>query len=112
MIPTSTNVSVQLAKSAPSGAEAVAVFVHKGTKPGVPYPGLGEAERAMLDRLLSAGAVRGKSNELTIQLLGSGGANGKPRRLLVIGLGDRERFSAQCLREAGAALAKAARRHR
>src|SRR5439155_12643061 len=62
---------------------------------------------AALDRLLAGGFSRGKSNEVTVQLM-----DGKtPRRLVVVGLGNAAVFSAECLREAGAALAKAARRN-
>src|SRR5947209_20572086 len=109
MVPTSTRVSVDVAASVPGGAEAVALFVHKQTKSGAAYPAAGESEQAALDALLNSGAVRGNSNEVTIHLLDGGK---KPRRLIVIGLGDRSKFSAQCLREAGATLAKAARKQR
>ena len=98
-IPTSTDVSIQLKTDPPAGADAVAVFVHKQTKAG------GDAVRAMpevvrpaVDALLSAGVVTGKSNEVVSHLLDSAGAgNGKGRRLLVIGLGAKDKFSAHCL---------------
>ncbi|HEY2584402.1 MAG TPA: leucyl aminopeptidase [Tepidisphaeraceae bacterium] len=108
MIPTSTRATLQVAKSIPTGSEAIAIFVHKQTKPGADYPSLPDAERKALDSLISSGVVRGKSNEVTQQLLDGP----KPRRLLVAGLGDAAKFSAECLREAGAAVAKAARKHR
>jgi leucyl aminopeptidase len=108
MIPTSTRATLQVSKSIPTNSEAVAVFVHKQTKPGAGYPSLPDAERKALDSLLSAGVVKGKSNEVTQQLIDGP----KPRRLLVVGLGDEAKFSAECLREAGAAVAKAARKQR
>jgi leucyl aminopeptidase len=108
MIPTSTRATVQLSKTPPVTTEAVAVFVHKQSKSAANYPSLSEPERAALDVLLSSEVVKGKSNEVTWQLVGGP----KPRRLMVIGLGDEKRFSAQCLREAGAAVAKAARRQK
>ena len=108
MIPTSTRATLQLSKAAPASAEAMAVFVHKQSKSGGGYPSLPDAERKALDALLASGVAGGKSNEVSIQLVDGP----KPRRLMVIGLGDRERFSAACLREAGATVAKAARRHR
>jgi leucyl aminopeptidase len=111
-IPTSSEATVQLKPEIPANVDAVAVFVHKQTKPG------GDAVRAMpedvretVDALLAAGSVTGKSNELTTQLLTSGG-NGKARRLLVVGLGAREKFCGHCLLEAGGTLAKAARRQK
>lgn len=108
MVPTSTRATLQMSRSVPAGAEAVAVFVHKRADADAPYPNLPEAERAALRGLLSAEITRGKSNEVTVQLIDGA----KPRRLIVVGLGDDKRFSAECLREAGAALAKAARKYR
>ena len=111
-IPTSTDVSVQLKDEVPAGADAVAVFVHKQTKAGSDaVKAMPESLRPAVDALLSAGVVTGKSNELTTQLIDSA-AGGKARRLLVIGLGSRDKFSAHCLLEAGGTLAKAARRHK
>lgn len=107
MIPTSTHATLQVAKAAPANVEAIAVFVHKRSK-AAEYPGLPEAERAALDALLASGVIRGKSNEITWQLI----AGPKPRRLMAVGVGNDKQFSVNCLREAGAAVAKAARRHR
>src|SRR5690348_7722853 len=104
MTPISTRGSIQLARTAPEGGDAVAVFIHKQTKPGGEYPGLPDAEKAALDRVLSSGLSRGRSNEITVQLLDGP----RPRRLIVIGLGNEKVFSIECLREAGAAVAKAA----
>lgn len=108
MIPTSTRATVQVSKSIAANVEAVAVFVHKQAKSAGDYPALPEPERAALSQLLSSQVVKGKSNEVTSQLVGGP----RPRRLMVIGLGDENRFSAQCLREAGAVAAKAARRQK
>src|SRR6185437_2402282 len=108
MVPTSTHATVQVSKSAPAGAEAFAVFIHKQSTPQDAYPSLLEAQQTALKRVLSAGLLRGKSNEVSVQLMDGPGA----KRLILIGLGNREQFSIECLREAGAALAKAARRNR
>lgn len=108
MIPTSTRSTLQVAKNDPANVEAIAVFVHKQSKVADGYPALPDAERAALSALLASGVVRGKSNDITWQLV----EGPKPRRLMVIGLGDEKRFSMQCLREAGAAVAKAARRQK
>ena len=111
-IPTSTDAAVQLKADLPANADAVAVLVHKQTKAGSDaVKAMPEAVRGEVDALLSSGAVTGKSNELTSQLL-NGGGNGKARRLLVIGLGAKDKFSAHCLLEAGGTLAKAARRQK
>jgi leucyl aminopeptidase len=108
MIPTSTRATVQVSRAAPATAEATAVFVHKETRSGAAYSSLPMAEQNVLTGLLSSGVVRGKSNEVVVQLI----EGPKPRRLIVVGLGAEKKFSKECLREAGAALAKAARKGR
>jgi leucyl aminopeptidase len=108
MIPTSTRGAVKIAKSIPASAEATAVFVHKHSKAAADYPSLPQSDQEALGQLISSGVFRAKSNEIMLHLF-----DGKtPRRLLIIGLGNAEKFSAECLREAGAALAKAALKHR
>jgi leucyl aminopeptidase len=110
---TSTDVTLQLKDQAPAAADAVAVLVHKETRPGSPaLAALADDLRDAVGALLLSGVVTGKSNELTCQLLGAAGGNGKGRRLLVVGLGNPAVFSAQCLREAGGVLAKAAKRQK
>ena len=115
-VPTSTEAAVQLKPQVPANADAVAVFVHKQTKPGSDaVRALPEELRGPVDALLAAGSVTGKSNELTTQLLASSGkadANGKARRLLVVGLGAKDKFCGHCLLEAGGTLAKAARKQK
>ena len=108
MIPTSTRGTIQLAKTAPEGGDATAVFIHKQTRSAGDYPALPDAEKAALDRVLAFGLSRGRSNEIAVQLLDGP----RPRRLIVIGLGNQKVFSIECLREAGAAVAKAARKNR
>src|SRR5436305_1754 len=104
MIPTSTRATVQLVRSMPAASEATAVFIHKETKSAAAYASLPEPLHNALNCLLSSGVVRGKSNEVTVQWI----EGAKPSRLIVVGLGSEKKFSAECLREAGAAMAKAA----
>src|SRR5437762_1971329 len=114
-VPTSTDASVQLKPEVPANAEAVAVFVHKQTKPASDsVKAMPEEVQPVVDALLAARSVTGKSNELTTQLLTSRGEgrNGKPRRLLVVGLGAKDKFCGHCMLEAGGTLAKAARRQK
>ena len=112
-IPTSTDATAQLKDQIPSNAEAIAVFVHKQTKPGSDaVKVMPEEVRASADALLAAGSVTGKSNELTTQLLPSGGGNGRARWLLVVGLGAKDKLCGHCLLEAGGTLAKAARKQK
>ena len=110
-IPTSTDVTVQLKLAPPTNVAAVAVLVHKETKPGDErVTGLPDDMRDVVASLIRSGVVTGKSNEVTSQHLNGNGGNG--RRLLVVGLGAREKFSAECLREAGGTLGKFARKHK
>jgi leucyl aminopeptidase len=109
MIPTSTNVRVELAEKAPANADAVAVYVSKNGRPTAAASLDGSPDRATLEALTKAKAVSGKANEITVQLV----AEPKPHRLVVIGVGGKEDGSAVTnLREASAVLAKAARKHR
>src|SRR5687767_3048778 len=97
MIPTSTNATIRLSKTIPAGADALAIMIHKQTSPAdlakAPVPA---AHRAAAKNLLSAKAVTGRSNELTVHLIENAA---RPTRLIVIGLGNREKYSAECLRE-------------
>ena len=109
MIPTSTNVRVELAERAPANADAVAVFVSKNGRPTAAASLDGSPDRTALDALTKAKAVSGKANEVTIQLV----PEPKPHRLVVVGVGGKEDGSAVTnLREAAAVLAKQSRKHR
>ena len=108
MLPTSTDVQITVKSAPPADADAIAVLVHKQTlgdelSPLTP-PSAAKAVAALIDSRL----VTGKSNEATVQLL----ADDKDRRLIVIGLGNRDKFSCECLREAGGVLAKQVRKHK
>src|SRR4051794_14499293 len=111
MLPTSTAVSIDLQRQVPSTTDAFAVMVHKQTLDGSKLgEGLGSQDLDAVKGVLGGGIVKGKSNEMTVQLLPSGDGKRSSRRVIVIGLGSREKFSAECLREAGGTIAKAARR--
>ena len=112
MIPTSSDVKIQSGREVPAAADAVAVFTHKGVKAADVNTGpLADADRRAVEGLIDAGVVRGKSNEVTMHLVDAAAAK-KPRRVIVLGLGNAAKFSAECMREAGATLAKTARKHR
>jgi len=108
MIPTSANGLVELSRSIPAGAEAIAVFVHKQSKADSAGEELPKEAKAALKRLLESKAATGKSNEVVVQLLDGT----KAQRLIVVGLGNREKFSAECLREGAGALARTLKRLR
>jgi len=108
MIPTSTNIEVELKSSLPAGADAVVVLINKETKPGQVAKSAPKVARDVVDRLLASGDIKGKSNELTVQMLAGG--RGDPARVIIIGTGNPEKLSAECIREAGATLARYVRK--
>ncbi|HEY8666725.1 MAG TPA: M17 family peptidase N-terminal domain-containing protein, partial [Tepidisphaeraceae bacterium] len=109
MLPTSTNASVTLASAIPANPDAIVVLIHKDVPPAQANAQLlPDADRQAFGRLLDARLVTGKSNELTVQLIDTP----KPHRLIVIGLGDARKFSAECLKEAAGTLARAAHKHK
>ena len=109
MIPTSTNVIAQLKPTPPANADATVVFVTQETKPDAAGDGLADVERRGVRRLLAAEVVRGKSRELAFDLV-DGAANGKPRRVYVVGLGPAAKVTTEVLRQAAATVAKAGSR--
>ncbi|HEX2970825.1 MAG TPA: leucyl aminopeptidase [Tepidisphaeraceae bacterium] len=107
MLPTSTNVSSELAKAVPTAADAVAVFVTDN--PHLPQPTaarLTDSERQAIERMLAAGVIRGKANEVASEVVEL--ARGKHRHVLVAGLGSAEKLTGESFRQAAAALAKTA----
>ncbi len=101
MIPTSIQANVTLKETLPASTDAVVALIHKETALDEVNPAaFGSAAQEAMAKLLKAGIVTGKSNDVTVQLLEAG------RRLVVIGLGNIQKFSAECLREAGVALAR------
>jgi leucyl aminopeptidase len=109
MIPTSTNVSIDVSKSAPA-ADAIAVFVTEKTKSLADEASvLSEPERHAINRLLAAGLSRGKAKEVAAAVAEL--PAGKRRCILVAGLGAPEKISPNTIREAAGALAKAVRKN-
>jgi leucyl aminopeptidase len=108
MIPTSTNATVELAAKLPAKAAALAVLARKGASPqGVNQ--LPPTTRAAVDALVAADAVSGKAHEVVGQVV----TEPATHRVLVAGLGGvADAASLQPYREAGASLAKYARRQR
>ena len=107
MIPTSTNISVEVSTKL-TNADAIAVFLHKQAERKHPELTRLPDDLREVAELRSADLFSGKSNELAVQLI-----EGKPaRRLLVVGLGNIDEFSCECLREAAAVVAIAARKQK
>jgi leucyl aminopeptidase len=87
------------------------VFVTEKSKDAGPAAKLlSPQENQALAQLLSSGVSRGKEREVQFGLL-EGHAN-KIRRLIAVGLGDPSKITLQTLREAAAALARAAHKMR
>src|SRR5438067_13507903 len=90
MLQFSTSATVALKGAIPNDADAVAVFIHKQSKANdADLARLAEPERTTLNDLLDNQIVTGKSNELSVHLLDPESG----RRLIVIGLGNRQKFS-------------------
>ena len=111
MLPTSTDVTVQLKSDPPADADAVVVFATEDAKPADVAEGLDAEIRRAVERLLEARIVRGKAKELAFDLIESSG-KAKPRRVFVAGLGKREKVTAETVRQTAGAIAKAAKKHR
>ena len=110
MLPTSTDVAVQLKSQVPQDADAVVVFATQDAKPADVAASLDASGRRAVERLITTGVVRGKAKELAFDLIESG--KGKPRRVFVAGLGETRKVTAETIRQAAGAVAKAARKHR
>ena len=105
-LPTSTDVPFAVSDTLPSKADAVVLCVAEGqaaTDADVP----GECAAA-LKRLVDGGAFKGKPREVAVDLVPA--ADGRHRRLLLVGIGKATKVTAETLREAGGAAVRAARR--
>ncbi|HEX8522704.1 MAG TPA: leucyl aminopeptidase [Tepidisphaeraceae bacterium] len=108
MIPTSTNVAVDVKSKTPADVDAVVLFIAQGVK-AIDAEALSAQERVAGERLIRAGAVQGKPREFAFDLVESGKGF---RRVYVIGLGEEKKLTTETLRQAAGAAAKAFRKHR
>src|SRR5436190_10836628 len=109
MIPTSTRVAISSAANIAGAVDAVAVFISEKSK-AIENGSLAGIELKAAERLISAGVARGKAREVAAELVD--GAAKKSRHVMVVGIGRAEKVSSETIRQAAAALAKAARRRR
>ncbi|HEV8290855.1 MAG TPA: M17 family peptidase N-terminal domain-containing protein, partial [Tepidisphaeraceae bacterium] len=109
VIPTSTRVSVSSAPAVPGHADAAAAFITEKSK-RIADGALSSAERKAGERLIEAGVARGKAREVAAELVD--GTGKKSRHVMVVGVGRAERVTAEIIRQAAGALAKASRRRR
>ncbi|MFI5380996.1 MAG: leucyl aminopeptidase [Tepidisphaerales bacterium] len=106
-LPTSTNLRLELSQSVPAPADGLGVALAES--PNTRSLNLPDAERATVDRLIAAGVFRGKPREVAGELLPH---KQGLRQILAAGLGPADKLTLQSLREAGAALARSARKRR
>jgi leucyl aminopeptidase len=139
MIPTSTDVAIQVKAAIPVDVEAVVYFAPRGAtsvrgalgvggqkagdekaageqvaakKGAAPDARAGSNERSALaaaDRLLARGVATGKAREVVFDLLDDAG---KLKRVYVAGLGEAAKITTETLRQAAGAVARALRKHR
>ncbi len=109
MIDQYTPVSMVVEHTIPVDAGAVVILI--ATVDGLPTPvsdaGLPAALRQAMRALSLAGALPNLANEIACQAVESSG-----QRLLVVCLGDRQKLTLQCYRDAAATVAKAARKQK
>jgi leucyl aminopeptidase len=113
MIPTSCETTINVATSTPRDWQALVVFVPQGSKAadGATAAAVaGESASRAAARLLDAGASRGKAKEVVFELVEERGHS--HHRVYVVGIGPREKVTAETLRQCAAAAAKALAKHR
>lgn len=105
MLETSTRIKIDISSSLPRNLDAVAVLIHKQT-PANAFTSnlLSQPIQSAINRIITTKINTGKSDMLTMQALDS--VKGEPVRLIVIGHGNPAKFSAACLRESAATLAR------
>jgi leucyl aminopeptidase len=110
MIPISTPIKLSLSAKIPANVDAVAVFAIAKTDEALQATQLAADDRAAANRLLTSGVAKAKVNEVVFDIVHT--AKGKFRRVLLVGLGPAEKVTTDTYRTAGAALAKAIRKHK
>jgi leucyl aminopeptidase len=110
MLPTNTNVTIDVQSRFPANPDALVVFLTEGGKISGEAPQLlGDGQMQCIDRLLKAGVVRGKPKEIGFDLVECGK---EYRRVYGAGLGPADKLNAEAVRQAAGAFARAARKHR
>lgn len=109
MIPTSTNVSIQVKNTVPADVDAVVTFTPEGDA-GSAWDGLDDSDRTGLERLRTSGALRGKTKEVIFDVVEVG--RGKFRRVISVGLGRPEKLTAEIFRQCAAQAVRSLRKHR
>jgi leucyl aminopeptidase len=111
MLPTNTDVTVDVKTKIPNNCEALVVFLAEGGKICGDTPELlGDGQMQSVERLLKAGAARGKAREVAFDLVECG--KDDYRRVYVAGVGPSDTLDAEKVRQAAGAVARAVRKHR
>jgi leucyl aminopeptidase len=109
MIPTSTPVEISVSNRTPGNAAAIVVFIAQDSAKAPPSASLaGEEVPGVVDRLLSTGVAKGKSREITFDILGQGKS---ARRVFTAGLGEASKITAESIRQSAGAVLRALRKH-
>jgi len=111
MLPTNTDVTVEVRTKIPNNCDAIVVFLAEGGKVcGDAPPLLGSGQMQSVERLIKAGAARGKAREVTFDLVECGADDYK--RVYVVGVGPSDKLDAERIRQAAGTVARAVRKHR
>jgi leucyl aminopeptidase len=110
MIPTSTDVTVQVSPRIPNDVDAVVVFLTDDTKDVPELAGVSDGERAAIQRLFASGVAKGRAREVVFDVVEIG--KGKFRRVIVGGLGKAEKVTAESIRQSAGAVTRALRKHK
>jgi leucyl aminopeptidase len=109
MIPTSTDVAIEVSGKTAAKAPTVAAFITEETKDGR-IDLLSEEQQRSIHRLIGAGISKGKLRQVHFDLFPAVGKNYS--RVLVAGLGKQEKVNAEAIRQAAGAIARHCRKHK
>jgi leucyl aminopeptidase len=110
MIPTSVSTKISVAERPAANWRALVVFLIQGAKTADGSALGGETAGRAVARLIDAGAATGKASEVIFDLVDS--PSRASRRVYVVGLGPREKLTAEIFRQSAAAAAKALAKHK
>ncbi len=109
MLPTSTDITIQVDTSLPAHVEAIVVFAAKGGRiSGDTTLVLGSDEFKTAMRLVELGVVKGKLKEVDFDLLEM---DDKVRRIYVVGLGETGKITPDHVRIAAGSLLRVLKKH-
>lgn len=110
MIVTNAPVEISVSDRVAGNVGAIVVFILQGESsvPGAAKR-VGKEVAESVDRLLAAGAIKGKAKEIAFDLVGQGK---RARRVYVAGLGKGEKINAETIRQSAGAVLRALRKHK